>query len=243
MSAPRWLARQRGYRLSQAMLLALETSDHLCAACLIDETTGAIASSTTLDIGRGHAERLIGLVDEVLRDANATYADLTQLAVCVGPGSFTGIRVGLATATGLSIALGLSVRGVTSLQAVALAALNEANGRGILALFDAHRGDVYVQMFSAAGLPLDAPRQVSLAEAAALAAAENVVSVGSGVPVLQAAHPDLALSSMGGIDLPAVDCVARAALVPSTTVHAKPLYLRRPDAKPQEAYTIARALR
>ena len=240
---PRWLARQRGYRLSQAMLLAIETSDRLCAVCLVDTATGAIAVSRTLDIGRGHAERMIGLIGDVLADAHMAYCDLTLLAVCVGPGSFTGIRVGLATVTGLSIALGTPIRGVTSLQALAGAALGRSGGRGVLALVDAHRGDVFAQTFSADGLPLDAPRQISLAEAGKLAAVENSVSVGSGVSVLRAVYPDLSLSVIEGIGLPAVDCLAKAALNPAMTVAAKPLYLRRPDAKPQEAYTRARALR
>ena len=243
MSDPRWLARQRGYRLSQAMLLAIETSDRLCAACLVDEATGVIAASKTLDIGRSHAERMTGLIGELLSEVNAGFPDLTGLAVCVGPGSFTGIRVGLATAIGLSIALGLSVRGVTSLQALAVAALNEADGRNILALVDAHRGDVYAQMFSSAALPLDAPRQISLEDVGELARAENVAIAGSGVPVLRSANADLVLPVIDGVDLPDVNCIAQAALMPAMTVDARPLYLRRPDAKPQEAYTIARALR
>ncbi len=225
------------------MLLALETSDRLCAACLVDEATAKIAASKTLDIGRGHAERMMGLIDDVLIGAAVGFSALTGLAVCVGPGSFTGIRVGLATATGLSIALGLSVRGVTSLQALALAALNEAGGRDILALVDAHRGDVYAQMFSSGGLPLDAPRQISLEAAGKLAAAAKIVSIGSGVPVLRATDFGLAFSHIDGSGLPDVDCVVKAALDSATSVPAKPLYLRRPDAKPQEAYTIARALR
>ncbi len=225
------------------MLLALETSDRLCAACLIDEATGVIAASKTIDIGRGHAEKMMGLIRETLDAAQCDYETLSGLAVCVGPGSFTGIRVGLATATGLSIALDIAVRGVTSLQAIASAARKEAIGRQILALIDAHRGDVYAQMFSSIGLPLDVARQIPLEEAAKLALSQNVVSAGSGVAILKSANPELVFASNGDIDLPNVDCVAHAALDPATSVRAKPLYLRRPDAKPQEAYTIARALR
>ncbi len=225
------------------MLLALESSDRLCAACLIDETTGAVAASKTIDIGRGHAEKMMGLIIEVLDAARIDYKALTGLAACVGPGSFTGIRVGLATATGLSIALDLKVRGVTSLQALALAAAGAAKGQTILALVDAHRGDVYAQTFAGDGIPLDAARQISLEQAGKLAEAANIFCAGSGVAVLKAAHPDMVLQSIEGIELPDADCVARAALNPSLTVVAKPLYLRRPDAKPQEAYTIARALR
>jgi tRNA threonylcarbamoyl adenosine modification protein YeaZ len=172
----------------------------------------------------------------VLADAGKDYAVLTGLAVCVGPGSFTGIRVALATATGLSVALGIPVIGVTALQALALRALPEARGRPILSLIDAHRGDVFLQSFSIDALPADLPRQVAIEEAGAIASAGNFHLCGSGSPLVSGlpATEDL---------LPNVDAVARAALNPAMTVPAKPLYLRKPDAKPQESYTQARALR
>lgn len=225
------------------MLLALETSDRLCAACLFDKATGAVAAARTIDIGRGHAERLMGLIDEVLDAAGVSYPDLTGLAVCVGPGSFTGIRVGLAAAAGLSIALNLSVYGVTSLQALALAAVGDARGRTILALVDAHRGDVYAQTFDSSARPLDAPRQIAVTEAAQMAKEDGILCVGAGAEAVTAALPEVRLTTAEGIVLPDVAMVARAALDPDMTVAAKPLYLRRPDAKPQEAYTAARALR
>ena len=140
------------------MLLALETSDRLCAACLLDRETGSIAASMTLDIERGHAERLMGMIQGVLNEAGIRYEHLTGLSVCVGPGSFTGIRVALATATGLSIALNIPVSGVTALQALALQAQPLAHGRPILAAIDARRGDVYVQEFTADALPTNQPR-------------------------------------------------------------------------------------
>ncbi len=225
------------------MLLALESSDRQCAACLIDQATGSIAASVTVDIGRGHAEKMMDLIGEALAEAGTNYQSLTGIAVCVGPGSFTGIRVGLATATGLSIALNLPVRGVTSLQALALAAVGRTAGRTILAMVDAHRGDVYAQRFSGQGLPLDEPRQISIESALALAGESAAVICGSGAAILVAAHSELTGQAIVSIDLPGVDCVARAALKPAMAVPAKPLYLRRPDAKPQEAYTKARALR
>lgn len=216
------------------MLLALETSDTNCAACLLNEASGAVLSSATLDLGRGHAEKLMGMIADVLKQAAADYAHLTRIAVCVGPGSFTGIRVALATATGLSIALGIPVTGVTALQGLALQALPKAGGKPVLSLIDAHRGDVFAQMFSPDALPLDQPRQIPVAEVVALVASANCHLCGSGAPLVGAAT-DLAL--------PGVDAVARAALNPAMSVAAKPLYLRRPDAKPQESYTLARALR
>ena len=216
------------------MLLALETSDRLCAACLMDTATGAVVSSRTLDLGRGHAEKMMDVIADVLAEAGKDYTALTRLAVCVGPGSFTGIRVALATATGLSVALAIPVTGVTALQALALQALPDADGKPILSLIDAHRGDVYAQAFSNTALPVDQPRQIPLEDAAGFAASANYFLCGSGAHLVAAAGFDA---------LPQVDAVALAALNPAMSVPAKPLYLRKPDAKPQESYTQARALR
>ena len=220
------------------MLLALETSDRLCAACLVDPSTGSALSSNTLDLGRGHAEKMMDLIAEVLARAGKDYAALTGLAVCVGPGSFTGIRVALATATGLSVALGIPVAGVTALQALAWQALPKAGGKPILSVIDAHRGDVYVQSFSDDALPADQARQVSIEAAAKIASAADLFVCGSGAPLLAGNQPAVTQDA-----LPNVDAVAHAALNPAMSVAAKPLYLRKPDAKPQESYTKARALR
>lgn len=223
------------------MLLAIETSDRLCGACLLDERTDSIVATKTIDIGKGHAELLMGVIEDALKQAVLTYADLTKIAVCVGPGSFTGIRVGVSAAIGFSIALDIPVAGVTSLQALA-ARCHDAPSQ-ILSLIDAHRGDVYAQSFSPAGLPLDAPAQISLDEIAKMPALQSSLLCGSGVAVLQATYPELNLPNIYDATLPAVEDVARAAGKAAMCVPAKPLYLRRPDAKPQESYTLARALR
>ena len=218
------------------MLLALETSDRNCSVCVADPVSGTIVASITEDIGRGHAERLMGMIGAALGDAGIAYTDLTKIAVCVGPGSFTGIRVALATATGLSIALGVPVTGVTALQAHALEAASTGSGKPIAVLIDAHRGDVYLQNFDTDALPVDASRQIALADLPELPSAA-FVTAGPGANLV--AHEATAATS----GPPAVINIARAALDPRFTVEAKPLYLRRPDAKPQEAYTVARALR
>jgi tRNA threonylcarbamoyladenosine biosynthesis protein TsaB len=225
------------------MLIAIESSDRLCAACLYDGEEHAVLASKTIDIGKGHAELLMGLIGDVLDIAHARYADLSAAAVCVGPGSFTGIRVGVAAAIGFGIALKIPVTGVTSLQALAFAAAASAKGRPILSLIDAHRGDVYAQSFDGTGLPLDAPRQIALAEIDVAHNIETKLICGSGAALLQDAYPDLHLHIAENCALPDVDALARASLNPLMVVPAKPLYLRRPDAKPQESYTMARALR
>jgi tRNA threonylcarbamoyladenosine biosynthesis protein TsaB len=223
------------------MLLAIESSDRLCGACLLDPDTGGIVAAKTIDIGKGHAELLMGVVNEALKQADLTYAGLSSVAVCVGPGSFTGIRVGVSAAIGFGVALNIPVSGVTSLQALAMQHL--ASGAEMLCLIDAHRGDVYAQTFSSGGLPVDAPRQIALDQIVQMPAIDSKLLCGSGAILLNAAHPELNITMGNGTHLPAVESVAAAALNPAFCVSAKPLYLRRPDAKPQESYTIARALR
>jgi tRNA threonylcarbamoyl adenosine modification protein YeaZ len=223
------------------MLLAIESSDRLCGACLFDVGARRVVAAKTIDIGKGHAELLMGVIDEVLAEAKASYADLASIAVCVGPGSFTGIRVGVSAAIGFGVALNIPVIGVTSLQALAVERIGKSSE--ILCLIDAHRGDVYAQSFSKEGVPLDQPRQISLENIAPLPSLKSKLCCGSGVALLQAVHPELGLRIAEGSSLPTVEGVARAAQNADMHVTAKPLYLRKPDAKPQESYTIARALR
>lgn len=200
-----------------------------------------VIASKTIDIGRGHAELMMGVIESVLADAKCTYQSLTSIAVCVGPGSFTGIRVGVSAAVGFGIALNIPTIGVTSLQALALAHRNTK--QEILCLIDANRGDVYVQTFSPQGLPQDAPRQMSLDDVATLPMVQSKRFVGSGAALLAATYPDLKLIDPACAALPAVENIAKAVPNSQLCVAAKPLYLRRPDAKPQLSYTLARALR
>ncbi|MFO1145233.1 MAG: tRNA (adenosine(37)-N6)-threonylcarbamoyltransferase complex dimerization subunit type 1 TsaB [Rhodospirillales bacterium] len=99
-------------------------------------------------MSRGHAEALLPLLLATLADAGRGFSDLDLLAVTVGPGAFTGLRIGLAAARGLALATGLPCLGVTTLEAVAAAVpASEAGGRPLLVALDSKRGDVYAQVF------------------------------------------------------------------------------------------------
>ncbi|MBE0692228.1 MAG: tRNA (adenosine(37)-N6)-threonylcarbamoyltransferase complex dimerization subunit type 1 TsaB, partial [Aquamicrobium sp.] len=82
-------------------LLAIDTAADLCAACVRD-TDGGERGRSVLDLGKGHAEHLMGVIEAALREAGCGFADLDAVAVSVGPGSFTGVRVGVAAARGLA---------------------------------------------------------------------------------------------------------------------------------------------
>ncbi|MGQ3295635.1 MAG: tRNA (adenosine(37)-N6)-threonylcarbamoyltransferase complex dimerization subunit type 1 TsaB, partial [Shinella sp.] len=101
------------------ILLAIDTAGTGCYAALYDTDQDTILGAAGADIGRGHAERLMDFVDAALDAAGMTLQDIGRIAVTVGPGSFTGIRVGVAAARGLALALGVPAVGVSTLAALA----------------------------------------------------------------------------------------------------------------------------
>jgi tRNA threonylcarbamoyladenosine biosynthesis protein TsaB len=216
------------------MILALETSSTLCAVCLYDEVARRIVAEVSNDIGRGHAERLMDDVGEVLKLASLTYKDVTMLACGVGPGSFTGIRVGVAASRGFGLALKVPVYGVTSLQAIAFQAAPQANGAHILASLDAGRDEVYLQLFDGSALPLNEAKAMRVEDLSGSVPATPVMICGSGTTLFPAQTVHLHIVG------PTAAAVAMAATHPAMRTDPKPLYLRAPDAKPQVAFAVAR---
>lgn len=167
-----------------ALILAFDTSGPYCTAALL--RGDCILATRHEDMARGQAERLMPLIAEVLADAGLVASDLDALAVGIGPGNFTGIRLSVAAARGLSLSLGIPAIGVSVLEANA-----ETGPRPMLATQDARRGAVYAQRFDSDGaappeliqdpdvLPADLPRVGSGpgAEAPALPLAEAIARV------------------------------------------------------------------
>jgi tRNA threonylcarbamoyladenosine biosynthesis protein TsaB len=167
------------------------------------------------DMAQGQAERLFPAIAGLLAGAGLAYADLTRIAVTTGPGSFTGVRIGLSAARGLGLALGIPVIGVPSLLALSLL----ANGPATV-IVDARRGEAYLQRFEAAGVPIAPPSLVSASEARSRAAAERLI-----------------------VD-PFADIgrVARfAASLDPSSYPPDAGYVRGADAKPQERFAVPRA--
>ena len=100
-------------------LLAIDTAAGPCAACVFDTGSGEVIGREVRDIGKGHAEQLMSVIDAAMRQASIGFAELGAVAVSVGPGSFTGVRVGVAAARGLALALKVPAIGVTTLEAIA----------------------------------------------------------------------------------------------------------------------------
>ncbi|APO73268.1 peptidase M22 family protein [Rhizobium etli 8C-3] len=217
------------------IVLALDTAGVDCAAAVYDSGRDMVLGEASDLIGKGHAEHLMGVVDRVLSQADMKLAMVERIAVTVGPGSFTGIRVGVAAARGFGLALNIPTVGITTLETMAAARREKTPGRPVLAAMDAKRGEIYLQSFSADGPALDEPRAVPIEEAKRIAAAFAGEITGSATPLLK---PDA--SGEHGNHFP-ISIVARlgAAADPGSG-KPKPLYLRGPDAKPQAGFAIAR---
>ena len=174
---------------------------------------------------RGHQERLAPLLAEAMAEAGAGFGDLDRIGVTVGPGSFTGLRVGLAFAKGLAIARGLPCLGIGALEA--LAASVEGSGR-VMAAIDARRDQLYLQSF-AQGRPARAPWAQLVDDIRFGDPSPDLTVVGSGAPVLAAAFPHARL-----LPLPAPDPLAIARLAAArdpAEAPPHPIYLRAPDAR------------
>ena len=192
----------------------------------------------------GHAERLMPMVEETVARSGIALGDIDRLAVSLGPGSFTGVRIGVAAARALALATGKPAVGVTSLAAMAHAARqvlgDNAKGRLLAVAVDARAGMVYVQLFEDGGAS-SAPMLLAPAEAAAMIGTQrSCIVVGSaGVAVADAVAGGQVEAAL--VDLqPHARAVAGLAAGLAPAGPLRPLYLRRPDAKLQGDKSLPR---
>jgi tRNA threonylcarbamoyladenosine biosynthesis protein TsaB len=206
-------------------ILAIDTALEACTVAL--SRNGVVAAALTEIIGVGHAERLAPMAAILLEQAGVAAAEIEGVAVVVGPGTFAGVRVGVAFARGFAAGRPVRLSGVSSLEAIARGA--HAAGR-VAAVIDARRGSVYAALYER-GLQIVAPFVASIDDARARLA--RAIFVGPGARLLDAAAP-----AFSAID--PVDILALAAGDPARP--ATPLYLRPPDAAPARASRFAALL-
>ena len=214
-------------------LLALDCAGLACSAALWRD--GAIVAEQTREMARGHAEALMPMLGEVMVAAGERLDALDRLAVTVGPGSFTGIRVGLAAARGLALAIGCPLVGVGTLAALAEGTeLAERANHTVLAVLDARRGEVYAQGFEEDLTPRGPPR-ACLASEALIGLGPPVLLVGSGSALVAAAHQGARLVQANAPDFPEAARVAALAVRQDERARpgheVSPLYLRGPGAQ------------
>lgn len=204
------------------IVLGLDTCLDACSVAVLDGDR--VLAHLSEPMARGHQERLAPLAQAAMAQAGLAFERLTRIGATVGPGSFTGLRVGVAFAKGLGSALGVPAVGVGSLEALAA----EAPDGLTAAAIDARRDQVYLQLFEA-GRALMAPDVLPLgmaqARLAEIGAGRPLTLVGSGAPLL--AGPADTVLTPAGCD---ARQVARLAAARSPTP-IRPLYLRAPDAR------------
>jgi tRNA threonylcarbamoyladenosine biosynthesis protein TsaB len=234
-------------------ILAFDTCFDACSVCVAEQREGGVLelASARERFETGHAERLVPMIDEVMEKARVGFDDLNVIAVTVGPGTFTGTRIGVAAARALMLATKLGVVGVSSLAVMADMATEDfgarPGGERLAVAVDARRGEVYVQFFGPDRLTGNSqPMLLSIEDAARFGGDGPLLVVGSGaVAVAEAAASEGRRVSAKLPDLlPDASALAQMAAyyVPGKTPPA-PFYLRAPDAKPQDGKSIARSRR
>ena len=222
-------------------VLAIDTALEACSAAVLDTEHVAMSVHESLPKLRGHAEALMPMIARVMDRAGLDFAALDRIAVTTGPGSFTGLRVGLAAARGIALATGKPAIGLSTLAAYA-APLVAADGTvPVVAAIDARHDHVYVQVFGPGGRTIVPARLASIREALRAAAIGAPRLVGTAAAMLAAAWPigERAPSLVDTRRAPDIDWVARlGAAAIETGAPPKPLYLRAPDAQPQNRRAI-----
>ncbi len=210
------------------MLLAVDTALGACSVALLDGDD--IRAHVFEPMERGHAERLAPMVEEAMKAAKADFAQLTRLAVTTGPGTFTGQRVGLAFMRGLRLALHIPLIGVTTLEAMATAAMAETGRPRAAAIHDARREEAYL-LLKDGGTVTQTPLVLPFTEAVARIAAFGACALaGTGAETARESLGDgFPLSHIRQPDALWVGRLARA--LPAPAQAPGPLYLRAPDAK------------
>ena len=195
----------------------------------------------------GHATRLLALTFALLADSGAAWPDVDRIAVGLGPGTFTGLRIGIATARGLAEARGIPLLGVSTLQSLALGAVAQARAAGaelIAAVLDARRGELFAAAWApehagVPGAPPAIPERAYAPEALATAlgaAGARVLAAGDGaIPFRELLERRGALVPPDDSGLHRVSAIGHcrlgAATDPDTARDVSPRYLRLPDAE------------
>jgi tRNA threonylcarbamoyladenosine biosynthesis protein TsaB len=225
-------------------VLACDTTQGACSAALWHR--GEVVAARLDEMQRGHAEALLPCLAEIKRGAPDIWARIDALAVTVGPGTFTGVRVGVSAMRGLSLAMGVPVAGFCTLHIMALGGVSP---RRRLVAVDARRDTYYTQICTKEGTPCEAPTARSLADCLAIGADDGaqMAVIGTGATAI-CTPENTRFSADAAPPWPQASVLATHAA--SLSMHelaalpATPLYLRPPDATlpdPQKSLTFADA--
>lgn len=191
--------------------LAFDTTANSVSIALLDDSDVVVQDNQIME--RGQGEALIPMIQQIMASSGRKMSDIDRIAVSVGPGSFTGVRVGLATARGMGLALKKEVVGITTLEASAY----QTKGR-VLSVLDTKRGDFYTQIFEN-GIALEEPKIRTIDEIKELG---SLFLTGSGSDLLTEIGLPVVQNNMS---------VAVSIGLLSATIQrpAEPVYLREAD--------------
>jgi tRNA threonylcarbamoyladenosine biosynthesis protein TsaB len=219
------------------LILAIDTALDACAAGILDTDTGKLLAQESQPMKRGHAEALMPLIARVIKQAGLIFEALDRIAVTTGPGSFTGLRVGLSAARGLALAANKPVVGLTTLTAYAAPVVTQNGEQPVISAIDARHDHVYFQVVSGDGGSLIRPRVAPIEEALGASRFGAPHLVGNAAKILADRWPAHALPpfKVDAQIAPEIAWVAwLGAAVSPNTAPARPFYLRAPDAKPAD---------
>lgn len=207
-------------------ILALDTALQACSAAVAVD--GKLVARHHEILNRGHAEKIVPIMEQILSMAGRSADALDLIAVTIGPGTFTGVRIGLSAARGLALPYRTPILGVSTLQALAW---GDRSPESVVVAIDARRGEVYTQTFDADRRPTGAARAVAPAVADFPEGSARIV--GSGRHLLLPLWPQLTGSDADEVPDAGVIALAAAARAGEAVAGQppSPLYLRAPDAK------------
>lgn len=210
-------------------VLAIDTALDACSVGIAFGNPERIVSRSE-GVVRGHAERLFGLIDQLLEDATIEISDIDRFAVTVGPGSFTGIRVGVAAVRGFAAVTGAPAIGVTTLAAFAEMARLIGGNQPVLAVMPAKGGEAFGQLFDAAGEAMSEPAVANPAGLAVLAIEAASAIAGPAADQIADAVHNSGLVVIHRETVPDIVAVLSLARRASEGEAPKPLYIKPPDA-------------
>ncbi len=216
------------------LILAVDTTHKACSAAIYDteqaDKQGGVCGYQYDEMPKGHAEKLPEMIHQTLAASGVSFNQIGKIVATTGPGSFSGVRIGLSAAKGFALSLDLPLVGIGSLEAVAAGVEVFLTSR-VLAAFDARRNEIYVQLFEN-GQSVTQPDILTPQEAALLAGDQTTIIVGSACDILMPLNTNLIKTTAN--DLPDARVAARLGAKRKTDGPVHPIYLRRADAKAQK---------
>jgi tRNA threonylcarbamoyladenosine biosynthesis protein TsaB len=226
-------------------ILAVDTALSAVSACVLDDEAEGPEAVEMMPMERGHAEALLPLIDRVVASSEGGFASLDRVAVTVGPGSFTGLRVGIAAARAIGLARKIPVVGVSTLAALAAPLILEQKPGLVVAAIDARRGNVFFAAFGPFGRAVVLPRLAQAREALRALGAGPLRLAGPGARLLAAeapAHGTVAEAVSGAVDVDIAFVAKLGLLADPKLTPPRPVYLTGPSVKEsEEAQTQPRA--